>query len=92
MKLAIAFTSPFSDIVGSKKIETDLDADTISELLEALGDKYPDLKKMFWKESGESTEYLGIILNDKPISSLDGLESPLKDGDELLFFFPISGG
>ncbi len=92
MKLAITFTSPFSDIVGSKNIETDFDADTIAGLLEALGERYPDLKKMFWKENGEPSEYLSIILNDRPISSLDGLESTLKDGDELLFFFPISGG
>ena len=92
MKLTITFTSPFSDIVGSKKIETDLDAGTIAELLEALEGKYPDLKNMFRKENSEPSEYLSIILNDKPISSLDGLESTLKDGDELLFFFPISGG
>jgi molybdopterin converting factor small subunit len=31
-------------------------------------------------------------VNDKPTSALNGIKTKLKNGDELIFFIPISGG
>ncbi len=92
MKLAIELTKPFSDAVGKRELEVDFDGRSVEELLQHMTEKYPKLRKEIYGETGEVTEYVIVFVNDKPISALDGTDTGLKNGDKLLFFFPISGG
>jgi len=73
-------------------MDTEFDADTLLDLVNDLIQKYPDLKRIILEENGEMTDHINIILNNKPISLIDGFETRLVDGDELLFMLPISGG
>lgn len=92
MRLKIKLLKPFSDVVGKSEFDLESSGITLCKLIEELTNKYPDLRKEFYTESGELTEYIGIFVNDKPISALNGIETILKNNDELLFFVPISGG
>jgi len=90
MKIKIDLLSPFSDAVGKKELNIEFQGATLKELIEHLVEEYPKLKKDMYSESGEITDYLSILVNDQPAHDLN--KTGLKDGDELLFFFPISGG
>ena len=92
MKLAIELTKPFSDAVGTRELELDFNGSTVEQLLKVLVDKYPKLKDEFYTETGEITDYIIVFVNDKPISALEELDTEVRDGDKILFFFPISGG
>jgi len=92
MKLKIKILKPFSDIIGKKELELDFKGMTLDDLIKYLVDKYPKLKKEFYKNSQEITDYICIFVNDKPISVLNDTNTELKNGDELLFFVPVSGG
>ena len=92
MKLTLEFTRPFSEAVGERLVEMDFNGQNCEELLVSLVDKYPNLKSEFYTDENEVTEYLIMFVNDKPISAMDGLDTEVRDGDRLLFFFPISGG
>ena len=92
MKLKINLLKPFSDAVGKKKIETEFNGKTIEELLKILIYKYPKLKNQIYTNINEISEYICIFVNNKSISTLDGIKTELENGDELLFFIPISGG
>ena len=92
MKLKIKLLKPFSDAVGKSELELDFDSNTLEELLKILVDKYPKLKKEFYTEANELTDHICMFVNDKPISALNGINTELKNGDELLFFVPVSGG
>ena len=92
MKLTLKFLRPFKDIIGKSEIELITEIETLKDLLISLVDKYPKLEKEFFKEDHELTEYICIFVNDKPISALNMLETQLKNGDNLLFFVPVSGG
>ena len=50
------------------------------------------MKKEFYTKTDELTDYMCMFVNDKPISALNGINTELKNGDELLFFIPVSGG
>ncbi len=92
MKLTIELTKPFSDAVGNKELAMDFEGSTLEELLSALSEQYPKLKKEFYDENGEVTYYMVAFVNDKPVSSLDGPNTRLKDGDRVVLLVPISGG
>lgn len=92
MKLEIKFLKPFSDAVGKDKIELDFDGVSLKDLLKVLVNKYPQLKKEFYTKTGELTDYVCMFVNDKLITTLNGINTELENGDELLFFVPISGG
>jgi MoaD family protein len=92
MRLKIKFLKPFSDAIGKDEIELNFDGTILEDLLKILIKRYPGLKREFYYKAGELTDYMCMFVNDKPISALNGLNTELKDSDELLFFVPISGG
>ena len=92
MKLEIKFLRPFSEATGKNKLEIDIDGRTLMDLLKILVNRYPKLEKEFFTTKDGLTEYICIFVNDKPISALNGLDTELKNGDNLLFFIPVSGG
>jgi len=92
MKIKIKLLRPFSEIVGKKELEIDFNGTTLNNLLTYLADKYPKLKNELYTKNDELTDYVCIFVNDKPASALNELETKIRDGDEILFFVPISGG
>ena len=92
MKLKLKFLKPFSDALGKNELELDFNNTTVQELIHQLVSQYPQLQKEFYVENNKVTDYLAVFVNDKPISALKGIHTELKNGDELLFFFPMSGG
>lgn len=92
MKLKIKLLKPFSDAVGKSELELDFDGATLEDMLKVLVNRYPRLKKEFYTKTDELTDYMCMFVNNKPISALNGINTELKNGDELLFFSPVSGG
>jgi MoaD family protein len=92
MRLTIKLLKPFSAAVGKSELEIDFKGKTLNDLLKYLVNKYPKLEKEFFKDNSELTEYICIFINDKPLSALNGIDTLIKNGDEILFFIPISGG
>ncbi len=92
MKLKIKFLKPFSDFIGKSEFEIEFNGVTLKDLLILFVDKYPNLKKELFSSPGKLTEYVNVFINDKPISALNGINTKLKNNDELFFFMPVSGG
>ena len=92
MKIKIKLLRPFSDTVGKKELEIDFNGTTLNDLLTFLVDKYPKLKNEFYTKNDELTEYMCMFVNDKSASALKGVDTKLKNSDEILFFIPLSGG
>lgn len=92
MKLKIKLLRPFSEAVGKSELELDCDCKTLNDLLNFLVNEYSKLKKELYKDNDELIEYVCIFVNDKPASALNGIKTELKNGDEILFFIPVSGG
>jgi len=92
MKVKIKLLRPFSEVVGTSEFEIDFKGKNLNDLLKFLVKKYPKLKKEFFKDNNKLTEYICIFINDKPLPALNGVDTLLKNGDEILFFMPISGG
>lgn len=92
MKIKVKLLKPFSDIAGKGEVDLEFEGDFTSQALDKLCQLYPDLRKELFDEKGEVSYSVNIFVNDKPISALEDVDTPLKDGDEILIFMPVGGG
>ena len=80
-----------------RKLTTDQDsvsADgaSLSECISSLEASYPGLKERLCDESGELRRFVNIYVNGEDVRFLQGLGTPLKDGDEVSIVPAVAGG
>ena len=79
---------PYTD----KKASVSVKAETVAEAVAALTAKHEGLAKHLLDENGVLRNFVNLYLHDRDVRSLQGNETPLKDGDELLIVPAIAGG
>ncbi len=70
----------------------EVSAQNVSGALSQLSETYPDLKKNLFSEQGSLRSFINIYKGDENIRDLENLDTPIKDGDELLIVPSIAGG
>ena len=69
-----------------------LAAKDITRLLDQLEASYGGLKGLVRDAGGEVHRHVSIYVNNEAIESLQGLSTPLKDGDEVAIIPALAGG
>ncbi len=69
----------------------DVEAHTPEACLRSLEARFPDLRRWMYDQEGKMWDRLQIFLNGKRIG-LDGLSTPMQEGDELYVLLNIGGG
>ena len=72
---------------GAERVE--VDGSTVGEVFAALD---PPLRRRLTDEQGAVRRHVNIYLGNDNIRDLDGLSTPLTDGDELLILPSVAGG
>jgi adenylyltransferase/sulfurtransferase len=72
--------------------EIELDGGTVGEVLSSLSDEYPETKKALFDENGQLRSFINVFVNDENIRDLNGFDSSLKGGDEVILIPAIAGG
>jgi molybdopterin synthase sulfur carrier subunit len=70
--------------------ELECDGVTVGEALQDCVAKDPRLKPRIFREGGGV--WVGIFVNGRNIRSIDGMDTVLRDGDEIRLMPPIAGG
>lgn len=65
---------------------------TIGELINSLEKAHPGLKERICDDQGKVRRFVNIFANDEDIRFLKGLETPVKDTDEVSIVPAIAGG
>lgn len=79
-------------IFTNQRSEIELDGTTVEEVLAALSDEYPETKKVLFDESGQLRSFINIFVNENNIKNLQGYQTTVKDGDEIMLIPAIAGG
>lgn len=72
---------------GAERVE--VEGTTVAEAFAALD---PPLRRRLTDDQGAVRRHVNIYLRDDNIRDLDGLDTPLADGDELLVLPSVAGG
>ena len=79
-----AYTSGNSEVnvTGSK----------ISETLADLTSQYPALKPHLFNDGGDLRPFVNLFVGENNIKDLQGVDTPIKDGDKIMLIPSIAGG
>jgi MoaD family protein len=69
----------------------DVDGATVGEVLDALYDRYGELRSRI-AEDGGLRRFVNVYVGGEDIRFLDGLETPVSDGDEVTILPAVAGG
>ena len=94
MAITLKFIGALRHALGNEKIALDCTAGaSLMDLLNAVTKELPALRRSLLDEQLEEPKPNALILvNGKEISVLNGLETKLKDGDEIVFVPVVHGG
>jgi MoaD family protein len=72
--------------------EVDVDGADVGEVLRALTAAHPDTEAQLFGEEGELNRYVNVYLNDEDVRVLNGLETPVSNGDTVVILPAMAGG
>ena len=75
---------------GSPEIE--VEAGSVRELLEKVGDGHPELVDRVVGEDGEIRRFVNLYVEDEDVRFLEGLDTPLKDSQVVSILPAVAGG
>lgn len=89
----IKFLSNLADLTGESSLKLEYDGE-ISGLIDDLDAKFvgKDFKTTITDEKGQIKDFVKILVNGNDIRGTGGLNSEIKDGDEIVIFQTLAGG
>lgn len=89
MVVTVKFVGSLRSLAGKSKLAMELGKmASLMEVMKRMAEESPKLKPAL----ANSKAGMLILVNGKEVSVLNGLETMLKDGDELVFVPVIHGG
>ena len=76
----------------SGQSEVNVSGGNISEALTDLTNQYPTIKPHIFNDGGELRPFVNLFVGENNIKDLQGVETPIKDGDRLVLIPSIAGG
>ena len=96
MEVKVRFFTNLREIVGNREKTltfAQAEAVTISFVLQVLSEKYGSrFTDYLYASTGKPKNFLQFLVNGTSVSTLDGFDTSLKDGDVLAILPPVGGG
>lgn len=90
MTVTVRIPTPLRTLTGGAE-SVPVEAKTIRELVENLESAHPGMKDRLMDEKG-IRRFVNLYVGEEDIRFLDGIETELKDGDEVSVVPAIAGG
>jgi adenylyltransferase/sulfurtransferase len=76
----------------SGKSEVNVNGSNISEALYDLTSQYPSIKPHIFNEGDELRPFVNLFIGENNIKDLEGVNTPVREGDRLVLIPSIAGG
>jgi molybdopterin synthase sulfur carrier subunit len=91
MSVRVYIPTPFRRATNNKDV-VETGAGDVRGVLDALESTYGGLRGLVRDDAGEVHHHVNIYVNSEAIEALQGLGTPVKDGDEVAIIPAMAGG
>lgn len=91
MSVLVRIPTPLQKLTGNNA-EVRVEATSVQALIGALETAHPGMKERLVAEDGNLRRFVNLYVNEEDVRFQQGLETPLKDGDEVSIVPAIAGG
>ena len=91
MPVTVYIPTPFRRITNNQA-KVQIEGHNVAAVLEKLGERYPGLRERILDQHGNIHRFINIYVNNEAIESLQGVDTALRDGDEVAIIPAIAGG
>ncbi|MYF82528.1 MAG: thiamine biosynthesis protein ThiF, partial [Chloroflexi bacterium] len=91
MSVKVYIPTPFRKITGNRTF-VDAEGIDVNGVLRDLDQRFPGFGEMVFDGDQELLEHVNVFVNNHEITSLNGAETPVADGDELAVIPALAGG
>jgi len=97
LKVRVRLFTSLRELIGKRELEFEVkDSDkplTVKVLLELLAQRYgKEVEHYIYNENGNVRSYLQFLVNGRSTTTLNGLETKLKENDLVAIIPPVGGG
>jgi molybdopterin synthase sulfur carrier subunit len=91
MSVQVYIPTPFRRATNNKD-RVSMEAADVKALLDELEEHFGGLKGLVRNERGDVHDHVNIYVNNEGIEALQGLDTALRDGDEVSIIPALAGG
>ncbi len=91
MTIKVRIPTPLRRLTKGKDV-VDVESATINGTIQALEKDYPGIKARLCDEKGELHRFVNIYVNGEDVRFLQGVNTALKQGDEVSIVPAVAGG
>lgn len=93
LHVVVRTIGPFTEHLGFHQLTITLKGHTVQDLLTQLCDERgTKFCKTVFDDAGQLRRYIKVLVNGRGLHVLQGLNTPLSDGDVVAIFPPVAGG
>lgn len=91
MAIKVRIPTPLRRLTGGAS-ELSVDGTTVQDALDDLENKHPGFRERLYDENGEIRRFVNIYVAGEDIRFLKGVETPVKEGEEISIVPAVAGG
>lgn len=77
---------------AGQEARTPVEAKSVADALAALVARHPALRTHLFEDAGRLRSFVNVFLGERDVRELEGLDTPVRDGDTLLIVPSVAGG
>ena len=78
--------------IADGKSSVEVSGSTVGEALADVTSKYPEMKRHIFDDDGNIRPFINAYLGEENVNALQGLDTPVADGAELMLIPAMAGG
>ena len=90
MSVTVKIPTQLRSVTGGES-ETTVEGTTVGEVLDGLYERFDGLRDRI-AEDGDLRRFVNVYVGGEDIRFLDGLDTPVEDGDEVTILPAVAGG
>jgi molybdopterin synthase sulfur carrier subunit len=91
MSVTVRIPTPLRKLTNELDVVSG-DGGTLQACIDSLEQQYPGIKERLCDEGGELRRFVNVYVNGEDVRFQQGLQTPLKPGDEVSIVPAVAGG